>query len=306
MQNENSCREIAEGLCAAQASIAPKYLYDDLGSRLFELITRLPEYYPTRLELALITKHANEIREAAGAGAALIDLGAGNCHKARSLFPTLRPRRYVAVDISTEFLDRSLASMHAAFPEIGMCAVGADLSAPISLPAVLDGMRRVFFFAGSSIGNLDQGSAMALLRRIHAQCAGRGGLLIGVDLVKDEHALHAAYNDGLGLTAAFNLNVLNHVNALLQSDFRLSDWHHRAIYDPYRARVEMHLDTRNEVAVTWPGGCRRFVAGESIHTENSHKYRLDEFETMMTQAGFRDFRAWTDERAWFAVCYGSA
>ncbi len=306
MQSEISRQEIVDGLCAAQASIAPKYLYDDLGSRLFELITHIPEYYPPRIELALMTRHADEIRAAAGTGGALIDLGAGNCRKARALFPTLRPRRYVAVDISAEFLDRALASMHAAFPEIGMFAVGADLSAPVALPAVLDGMRRVFFFAGSSIGNLQPQGALALLKRIRLQCAGRGGLLIGVDLVKDEAALHAAYNDDLGLTAAFNRNVLNHVNALLHSDFRLSDWRHRAIYDARLSRIEMHLDAVRDLAVAWPGGRRRFAAGESIHTENSYKYRLEDFTAMMAQAGFRDIRAWTDERAWFAVCYGGA
>ncbi|HEX8989596.1 MAG TPA: L-histidine N(alpha)-methyltransferase [Rhodocyclaceae bacterium] len=306
MQNGFSRREIVAGLCAAKPSLPPKYLYDEFGSRLFELITRLPEYYPTRLELGLIAAHAGDIAEAAGRGSALIDLGAGNCAKARALFPVLRPSKYVAVDISADFLDQALGAIHAAFPDIDTVALAADLSEPIGLPPALDGTRRVFFYPGSSIGNLDPDDAAALLRRLHRQCDGAGGLLIGVDLLKDSGTLHAAYNDALGLTAAFNLNLLNHVNALLGSDFRPADWRHRAFFNPGESRIEMHLDARCEVAVHWDGAERRFAAGESIHTENSYKFRLDAFEAMLAQAGFRDMRAWTDERGWFAVCYAAA
>jgi dimethylhistidine N-methyltransferase len=295
-----------DGLGRAQAAVPPKYLYDELGSRLFELITRLPEYYPTRTEIAVMAAHAGAIREVAGTDGALIDLGAGSCQKARRLFPVLKPRQYVAVDISADFLDAAVAPMRSAFPGIEMFTVGADLALPLALPDAVRDSRRTFFYPGSSIGNLDPEEAAALLARIHRQCAGRGGLLIGIDLVKDAPTLYAAYNDSLGLTAAFNLNLLNHLNALLHSDFRLANWRHRAIFDDSRERVEMHLDARHDVAVTWPGGGRRFTAGESIHTENSYKYHLPDFKAMMAQAGFRNVCAWTDERRWFAVCHGEA
>lgn len=306
MPDEYRYREIVEGLGRTQAAVPPKYLYDDLGSRLFELITRLPEYYPTRTELAVMASHAGAIREVAGTGGALIDLGAGNCQKARRLFPVLQPRQYVAVDISAAFLDEAVAPMQGAFPDIEMFTIGTDLTAAVDLPAAVRDARRTFFYPGSSIGNLDQDDAAALLARVHGQCAGRGGLLIGIDLVKDAPMLYAAYNDSLGLTAAFNLNLLNHLNAILRSDFRLASWRHRAIFDDNRERIEMHLDARHDVVVTWPGGGRRFSTGESIHTENSYKYRLPDFKVMMAQAGFRDVCAWTDERRWFAVCYGEA
>lgn len=301
-----SSRELVEGICAPHARMAPKYLYDDLGCSLFELITGLPEYYPTRTELGLMERHARDLHEVLGSGMALIDLGAGSCRKARRLFPALRPSRYVAVDVSTDFVAQAVAAMRAAFPEIEMHVVGGDLSQRIDLPAAINGTRRVFFYPGSSIGNLDPEGALRLLQRICAQCGDSGGLLVGIDLVKDPATIHAAYNDGLGLTAAFNLNVLNHVNAHLGSDFRLSDWRHRAFYDAAAGRVEMHLDAVADVTVSWPDGQRRFRAGESIHTENSYKYRLEDFNNLLRQAGFRDTCAWTDERRWFAVCYAAA
>ncbi|MDD5249481.1 MAG: L-histidine N(alpha)-methyltransferase [Rhodocyclaceae bacterium] len=303
MTNASSRQELVEGLCAAQAEVAPKYLYDDLGCCLFELITRLPEYYPTCTELTLMTNNADDIMATVGTGATLIDLGAGNCRKARLLFPKLLPRQYVAIDISTDFVRQALCAMQAEFPDIDMFAVGADLSQRIDLPAAVNGARRTFFYPGSSIGNFDPDAALALLARIREHCRQRGGLLVGIDLVKDAQTLHAAYNDALGLTAAFNRNVLNHVNALIGSDFRLCEWRHRAFYDPRRGRVEMHLEAAADITVSWPGGRRRFAAGDSIHTENSYKYRLDDFKALLAQAGFGDVRAWTDERQWFAVCY---
>lgn len=306
MRNEPSRRELTTGLRATPAEIPAKYLYDDIGCCLFDLITRLPEYYPTRTESAVMKRHVHDIVGATGTGASLIDLGAGNCQKARALFPLLRPRHYVAVDISMDYLRQAVSSLQLSFPAVDMFAVGADLSAPVELPAAINGSRRLFFYPGSSIGNLDPEAAAAFLSRIRVQCGGRGGLLIGVDLVKDVETLHAAYNDALGVTAAFNLNVLNHVNALIGSDFRPAEWRHRAFYDAARQRIEMHLEAARDVAVSWPGGERRFRAGESLHTENSYKYRLDDFAAMLRDSGFRDVHAWTDERQWFAVCYAGA
>lgn len=295
-------REIIEGLSAERARIAPKYFYDALGSRLFEIITHLPEYYPTRIERAVMAEHADDIAAAIGTGVTLIDLGAGNCEKARALFAPLAPRQYVAVDISSEYLDRALTGLVAAFPGIDMVHVRADLTAGLVLPESVRGERRVFFYPGSSIGNFDPQDALALLSRVRQLCAHDGGLLIGVDLVKQASILESAYDDALGVTAAFNLNVLNHVNALIGSDFTIRDWEHRSFYDSSRSRVEIHLEAACDLAVRWPGGGRRFAAGERIHTENSYKYVLEDFTGLLARAGFTSVDSWTDERRWFAVC----
>lgn len=298
--------EIIAKLAGSNASISSKYFYDLLGSRLFELITLLPEYYPTRTECAVIRDHAEAIASHVGSGAILVDLGAGNCEKARALFPEFKPRQYVAVDISVEFLENAISGLQEKFPGIQMLAVDADLSAGLILPTTVHAEPRVFFYPGSSIGNFDEEEAAALLRRIRSLCTNRGGLLIGVDLVKDVSVLEAAYDDGLGITGAFNRNVLNHLNRLIGSDFNLRDWEHRAIYNAARSRIEMHLEAASDNVVSWPGGGRRFSRGERIHTENSYKYRLEDFKDLLFQAGFSEVRAWTDDQQWFAVCYASA
>lgn len=303
--NGSAQREIIDGLSRAKACVSPKYFYDALGCRLFEIITHLPEYYPTRTEQRVMRRHAAEIAEAVGTGATLIDLGAGNCAKARTLFPSIKPQQYVAVDISTEFMNGALSELHKLFPEIDMLAVGADLSAGLALPPTVLAASRVFFYPGSSIGNFDPPDALALLSNVRQLCSQRGGLLIGVDLIKERAILEAAYDDELGITAAFNLNLLSHLNRLIDSDFRLRDWRHRAIYSRAGSRIEMHLEAFDEVAVAWRGGGRRFSRGERIHTENSYKYLLGDFKDLLAQAGFSQSRVWTDDRQWFAVFYAS-
>lgn len=298
--------EIIEGLEAPGAWVSPKYLYDALGSRLFEAITDLPEYYPTRVEQTIFERHAAEMAGVIGPGATFIDLGAGNCEKARGLFPALRPAQYVAVDISAAFLEEAVEAMRHRFPDVEMLALGMDFSAQLSLPPAVRSRRRTFFYPGSSIGNFQPLAALALLTDIRRHCHDGGGLLIGVDLVKDTPPLEAAYDDALGVTAAFNLNLLNHLNKLIGSDFSVSDWRHRAWFNARLSRVEMHLEAREEVAVSWPGGGRTFGRGERIHTENSYKYTLPGFHALLDQAGFAGTRTWTDERGWFAVCHASA
>lgn len=293
--------ELAAGLLAPVPRLAPKYLYDALGSRLFELITLLPEYYLTRTECALLERCAPMIAQAAGEGVALVDLGAGNCAKARLLMPALQPSEYVAIDISHDFVDRAVNGLAADYPAMLARVVLADLTDDLSgidLPPA----RRLFFFPGSSIGNFDPQQAQKLLDQVRGLCDADGALLVGIDLVKERAVLDAAYNDALGVTAAFNRNALNHVNATLCSDFDLAEWRHRAFYNCARSRIEMHLVAETAVGVSWPGGGRRFLAGESIHTENSYKYRLDDFRAMLAHAGFSDVSDWTDERGWFAVC----
>lgn len=304
LSNQGSAsREIIEHLSRPQACVSPKYLYDPLGCRLFEAITYLPEYYPTRIEQELLERHGEEIARLAGAGSALVDLGAGNGEKARALFAYLNPRQYVAVDFSAEFVRVCCTRMQDAFPHIEILAVGADLSGDFSLPATVLPRPRLFFFPGSSIGNFDPDDALALLTRIRQLCNGNGGLLIGIDLIKDRSRLEAAYDDALGLTAAFNRNVLAHINSLIGSDFRLNRWRHRAMFNAERSRMEMHLEATEDHCISWPGGRRPFRAGESIHTESSYKYRLEDFLALLDEAGFDRVHPWTDDNQWYAVCY---
>jgi dimethylhistidine N-methyltransferase len=298
--------QIIEGLCAPQARIAPKYLYDPLGARLFEAITELPEYYPTRTERAILRAHASEIALRMGAGATLIELGAGSCEKAAALLGTLKPAQYVALDISAEFVSDALHRLQARHPDIEMVAVGADLEAGIILPASVSARRRQFLYLGSSIGNFDPLHALELLRRVRACCDEQGGVVIGFDLVKPEPILNAAYDDALGVTGAFNLNVLNHLNALIGSDFHVQDWTHRAAFNTAHSRIEIHLEAKRDVRVVWDGGTRAFTRGERIHTENSYKYGVSQFEALLSDAGFRELKTWTDDQNWFAVCHARA
>jgi L-histidine Nalpha-methyltransferase len=299
-------RAAAAALLAEPPSIAPKFFYDRLGSTLFEAITELSEYYPTRTEAAVFAEHGAEMARAVGAGMTLIDLGAGNCAKAASLFPLLEPKRYVAVDISVEFLRDALRRLQREHPQLDIAGLGQDFSAAIDLPAdLLAGARPVFFYPGSSIGNFAAGQALAFLRRIRDRADG-GGLLIGVDLVKDRSILEAAYDDALGVTAAFNLNALRHLNATLGADFEPAQWRHVAFFDTTQSRIEMHLEARRDLVVSWPGGTRRFAAGERIHTENSCKYTPDGFDALLGDAGFSARRCWTDANGWFAVFWAAA
>ena len=299
---------VIAGLMAGSPWVSPKYLYGPLGSRLFEAITELPEYYPTRTERAVLEACRDSIARAAGPEPTLIDLGAGNCEKARSLFQSLKPRQYVAVDMSVEFLRNSMSHLQRDFPHLEMIGVGVDFSSGLRLPDAVRRENRLFFYPGSSIGNFTPDEALAFLAGIRAQCAGShgGGLLIGVDLVKSESILRSAYDDALGVTAAFNLNLLNNLNALIGSDFAVGDWRHYAVFDSTQSRIEMHLEARRDTTVRWPGGVRRFARGERIHTENSYKYTLENFKALLTQAGFSRVQAWTDANDWFALCHGIA
>jgi len=296
---------VIAGLMAESPWVSPKYLYGPLGSRLFDAITELPEYYPTRTERAVLETCRNGIARAAGPEPTLIDLGAGNCEKARSLFGSLLPRQYVAVDMSVEFLRHSVTHLQRDFPDIEMLGVGTDFSAGLRLPDAVRRENRLFFYPGSSIGNFTPEEALVFLVGIREQCP-NGGLLIGVDLVKDETVLQAAYDDALGVTAAFNLNLLNNLNALIGSDFAVQDWRHHALFNAALSRIEMHLEARRDTAVHWPGGGRAFGKGERIHTENSYKYPLEDFKGLLRRAGFGEVRAWTDERGWFALCHARA
>ena len=292
--------ELAAGLQASAAFTHPKYLYDALGSRLFEAITELPEYYPTRTEAAIFARHASEMAALLPPALTLVDLGAGNCEKAERLFEVLRPARYVAVDISVAFLQAAMQSLQRQHPALDMVGVGLDFSAHLTLPLEAGAGQRLLFYPGSSIGNFTPAQALVFLRQAR-QAAQGGGLLIGVDLVKPIAVLEPAYDDALGLTAAFNRNMLLHLNHLLGSDFDVAQWRHRALYSTQHARIEMHLDAVQDVSVRWPGAQRHFKQGESIHTENSYKYTPPQFEALLRAAGFSQVSLWRDAQDWFAV-----
>ena len=286
-------RQAIEQLLQSPACISPKYFYDRLGSHLFEAITELPEYYPTRAEAALLEAHGAEMAAMAGSDGVLIDLGAGNCKKAEGLFPLLEPRRYVAIDISTDFLSAALRGLQPRHAMLHIVGIRMDFTAALELPPGLvhAGERPVFFFPGSSIGNFTPEAAVRLLSDVRRQAVG-GGLLIGVDLVKAKARLDAAYDDAIGVTAAFNLNALRHLNRVIGSDFDPRGWQHRAWFNEEASRVEMHLEARGPVLVSWPGGSRRFDAGERIHSENSYKHTVEGFGVLLREAGFRSLRSW--------------
>lgn len=296
--------EIVNGLLKPQAALSPKFFYDDLGSHLFEAITLLDEYYPTRTEAAIFRENAAEIAMSVGHGATLIDLGAGNCAKAAGLFEALKPSSYVAVDISVEFVRRAVERLAASHPEIRMAGVGMDFSSSLELPDEIrrdiEGTRPLFFYPGSSIGNFPHDQALAFLRRIQSQ-ARRGGLLIGVDLVKPAPVLERAYDDALGVTAAFNRNILRNVNRIVGADFEPARWRHVALFNQVLSRVEMYLEATETMTVRWADGERTFAAGERIHTESACKYTVPRFRAMLRDAGFRDVRHWCDDEDRYVV-----
>ena len=297
--------ELSAGLMAELAYILPKYFYDALGSRLFTAICELPEYYVSRTEASIINTHLGEIAASVGEGNTLIDLGAGDCAKAARLFAALQPAQYVAVDISVDFLRDSVRHLQQRFPHIQMTGLGMDFSTSLQLPDVVPRSKRLFFYPGSSIGNFTPQEAVAFFRRIRAACGEDGSLLIGVDLVKDDDVLNAAYNDALGVTASFNLNLLLHLNKLLGANFDIGAWKHVSFFNPAQSRIEMHLEARHTHTVKWQGGERRFAAGERIHTESSYKYTAAGFVALLQQAGMKVNHTWSDENNWFMVCHAS-
>lgn len=300
--------EALAGLQQPAARVSPKFFYDALGSRLFDAITELDEYYLTRAEAQIFATHSGEMAAAAhtacGGSRSLIDLGAGNCAKAARLFPALQPRRYLALDISVDYLGEALGQLQQRHPDIEMAGLGLDFSARLALPAGWEDPRALIFYPGSSIGNFTPPEALRLLSEARA-LAPAGALLIGVDLVKDKARLDAAYDDPLGVTAAFNLNLLRHLNRLAGCDFDLREWRHVAYFETEKSRIEMHLEARRDLTLRWPGGARRFAAGERIHTENSCKWTPEGFAALLHDAGWRRLQHWRDAAGDFAVFLAS-
>jgi dimethylhistidine N-methyltransferase len=285
---------VVAGLMASPAVIEPRYFYDDLGCALYGAICRLPEYYPTRTETALFREHREDIAKAVGMGKQFVDLGAGDCCKAQSWLPFVAPARYLAVDIAGAEIERALARMAPDFPEVEMVGVVADFTEGLPLDDILDARPVTFFYPGSSIGNFTPAEAQVFLARIQALCASRPGsaLLIGVDGKKEKSRLDAAYDDSLGVTAAFNRNALLHLNARFGFDFMLDWYTHRGFYNPERGRVEMHLESLKDQVVNLGTSQRHFEPGERIHTENSYKYDPADFAALLNRAGFASVRRW--------------
>lgn len=294
---------LVEGLFAQPAVIPPKYFYDALGCALFDAICELPEYYLTRTERRIFAAHRETIAAVVGQNRQFVDLGAGNCAKGEFWIAALKPRRFIAVDIAAAAVEPALARLALAHPDVEFTGVITDFSRTLDLAADLDTGAATFFYPGSSIGNFNPDEALGLLAQVRDLCFRRGGLLIGVDAPKDGARLAAAYDDALGVTAAFNRNVLNHVNALLGSDFDPAAFAHVAFYNAGAGRVEMHLEARSVQRVTIAGRERVFAAGERIHTENSYKYSPEEFAALLRRAGFSDIAVWQDEAGDFAVYY---
>jgi dimethylhistidine N-methyltransferase len=300
--------ELEKGLTAAHAHCSPKYFYNALGSTLFEAITHLPEYYPTRTEASIFAEYGIEIHQCIPQQAAWLDLGAGSCQKAASLFSGTAPGVYVAVDISLDYLTDTLINLQRSHPSVKMMGVGMEFSASLNFPAVhatqLTQHPIFAFYPGSSLGNFTPTEALGFLNRIAILChqgqAG-SGLLIGIDLVKSTAVLERAYDDDLGVTAAFNLNILRHINTLLGTDFDVRVWQHKALFNIAESRIEMHLLARHAVTVRWGEQSRTFKAGEAIHTENSYKWTIPTFAALLKQAGFSHSQCWTDPLAQYAL-----
>ncbi|MGE3482786.1 MAG: L-histidine N(alpha)-methyltransferase [Gammaproteobacteria bacterium] len=282
--------------------ISPKYFYDAAGAELFDRICELPEYYPTRTEIALLDAHADEMAAAIGPRADVIEFGAGSMQKIRILLRALRdPVRYVPVDISTSHLHRHAELLREDFPGLEVSPLAADFSRRLTLPAALHkARRRIGFFPGSSIGNFTPDEARQFLSAAARTLQG-GGLLIGVDLVKDPGVLHAAYNDAAGVTAAFNRNLLVRANRELATDFDPSAFDHYAFFNPNESRIEMHLLCRERQVVHLGPAQYTLEPGDALHTENSYKYTLDRFRSLAHQAGFEPREVWCDAQRWFSV-----
>jgi len=300
---QSLAEQLADGLTAQQASLPSKCFYDQLGSSLFTAITHLDEYYLARVEADIFASHGPEIAQCAGHGRTVMDLGAGDCMKASRLFELFRPSAYVAVDISLDHLRASLECLQRQFPDLPMTGVCTDFADSFRMPTGLATGPRIGLYLGSSIGNFPDQQAVRLLSDIREALQG-GALLLGADLVKDAPLLERAYDDALGVTAAFNLNILRHVNRILNADFNTADWAHVARFNAIESRIEMHLRARRAVDVRWSaagGGHRRFAQDETIHTENSCKYTRASLERLLRQAGFGAVRLWTDAAERFAL-----
>jgi dimethylhistidine N-methyltransferase len=295
-------QDVLAGLSGHRKTLPCRWLYDERGSELFEQITQLEEYYPTRVETGILRLNAGEIAGFIGKGATLIEYGAGAGLKTEILIAALEaPRLYVPVDISGDFLDQAVISLRHRFPAIGIWPIIADFTEDFEIPAGIPLRGRSAFFPGSTIGNLDHAETISFLRRVHRHVGARGTAVIGADLTRDVRTLIAAYNDGQGVTAAFNLNLLARINRELDGNFRLERFAHEARWNRANSAVEMHLVSLENQTVSVAGQRFDFDAGESIHTETSRKYTIPIVSALVESAGWYIDEMWTDPRQSFGV-----
>lgn len=296
-------QEVVAGLMARPKSCSPKFFYDQKGSELFEKICELPEYYPTRTEEAILRQAMPEITELAGKHATLVELGSGASRKVRLLLESLSVQCYLGVDISRDFLISSTRRLAADYPWLEVHAACADFTRGLALPPAINPQRLIAFFPGSSIGNFTPEAAERFLMSLNRCLPTGSGLLIGVDLLKDHGILEAAYNDADGITAEFNLNLLDRLRRELGLDLQRERFSHRAVFNERQSRIEMHLDSRVSQVLSVDNQAVRFREGESIHTENSYKYSVPGFQRLASRAGFASRRVWTDGEELFSVHY---
>jgi dimethylhistidine N-methyltransferase len=300
-QTSTFAGDVIDGLSQHPKRLSPKYFYDAAGSELFEQITLLPEYYPTRTELSILHDRGGDISAIIPDGAALVEFGAGATTKVRLLLNQCKFDAYVPVDISGDFLKAQAAALRKDFPALEVYPVAADFTTPFALPEPVRAMPKVGFFPGSTLGNFEPHEACSFMRSAREILGEGAQMVIGVDLEKDERALYDAYNDSAGVTARFNLNVLVRINRELGGNFDLSAFMHRAIYNRERHRIEMHLISKKTQTVRMLGHSFAFRAGESIHTESSYKYSLDRFTALARGSGWSPRELWTDKADMFSV-----
>src|SRR5579862_5016867 len=300
-QTSAFARDAVDDLSQHPKRLSPKYFYDATGSELFEQITVLPEYYPTRTELSILRRHGHAISAIVPQGAALVEFGAGSTTKVRLLLGECRLGAYVPVDISGEFLNAQADALRADYPGLAIHPVTADFTAAFALPEAVRDMPKVGFFPGSTLGNFEPGEACTFLKSARAILGKGARMVIGVDLEKDERTLYDAYNDTAGVTARFNLNVLHRINRELGGDFDIGAFIHRAIYNRDRHRIEMHLISKKALTAQVLGKTFSFRPGESIHTENSYKYSVERFALLARVSGWRLLETWTDAKTMFSV-----
>ena len=293
--------EILAGLRQRHRTISPKFLYDEAGAKLFDDITEQPEYYLTRTERQILLQHRREMSATVGTGSVLIEPGCGVCEKVELLLEQLQPRLYIPLDISERHLQCAAQRLVKRYPWLHVQAVSCDYAQGFELPENLPGSSRLLFFPGSTVGNFEPAVARQFLGCLRKACGENGALLIGVDLRKDTSVLNAAYNDRAGVTAAFNLNVLNHINRLVDGNFDTDRFRHQAFFNDQHSRIEMHLESQVDHDVTLAGEVFHFAAGERIHTENSYKYTVNDFRRLSRAAGFSLTHTWCDAARQFSV-----
>jgi dimethylhistidine N-methyltransferase len=298
--------DVLAGLAAPIRAIPACWLYDRRGSELFEQITRLPEYYLTRVDTALLEAHCPEVAAIVGQGNAVIELGAGSAAKTPILLRSIRPSAYVPIDISGDFLRESAEALAAEFPDLPVHPVEADFMARIPLPAAVAGDAKLGFFPGSTIGNMIPKTAVDLLRAMKDALGVGAYLLIGIDRAKDVATLLRAYDDSAGVTARFNLNLIHRINAELGGTIPVEAFRHRALWNEPMSRIEMHLEAVRDVAFTVEGLDFAVRAGETIHTENSHKYGARDGRLLLRAAGWTPVKEWTDGDEQFALILAEA